>query len=61
MAANSLSHFSGKHIIFIGNKVVCANTAFYKELDTQWKLEKSIDTGIFDSCHKEVLEVYCRK
>jgi hypothetical protein len=60
MALESLSDYPGKRLMFIGNKKCCASGAFYKELARSWTLEKAVDTGSWDACHREVLEVYSR-
>jgi hypothetical protein len=60
MALESLSDYPGKRLMFIGNKKCCASGAFYKALAKDWKLEYEVNTGSWDACHKEVLEVYSR-
>jgi hypothetical protein len=61
MAIDSLGDYPGKRLMFIGNKKVCASGAFYKELKASWNLEFEMNTGSWDACHTEVLEVYSRK
>lgn len=61
MALSSLSDYPGKKLMFIGNKKCCASNAFYKALANDWKLDFACETGSWDACHKEVLEIHSRK
>lgn len=60
MALKSLFYYSGKRIIFVGNKDTCAGIPFYDKLSREWHLELSIKTGSWDSIHTEWFEIYYR-
>lgn len=61
MAVKCLEHYSGKTIIFIGNKKNCATSGFYNDLNRNWQLIHSQKTGTWDSLHVEMLEIYQRQ
>ncbi|MBZ0185947.1 MAG: hypothetical protein K8F91_06795 [Candidatus Obscuribacterales bacterium] len=61
MAAQCLSSYSGKTIIFLGNKKTCANSAFFSELEKNWKALYSVKTGVWKKLHTEWFEIYERR
>lgn len=60
MASESLKYFTGNKLILIAEKKCCADTAFFKRLETEWQLEHSTKTNSWPFCHSELLEIYSR-
>ncbi|MBX3150404.1 hypothetical protein KF728_09670 [Candidatus Obscuribacterales bacterium] len=61
MAVDSLRYFEGPNLALIIDRTCCASKAFFIELQRNWNLEYSGETGSWSSCHVETLEIYTRK
>jgi hypothetical protein len=61
MALDSLRYFEGPNLALITDRTCCASKAFYIELERNWTLEYTGETGSWSSCHVETMDIYTRK